>query len=115
MTEGEKQQGQSKADSEEEDHRRCSVRFPRHPESAALDFGRPPLDGAEPGVAEVIVGEAPGSNRLANSVAIVRSGRIPDRHDVLDPDRVAFVNANVNDAFPRKMRSEPSAWWTRGR
>src|SRR5659263_729259 len=92
MTEGEKPHGQSKDDSEEEGPRHSSIRFPQHPALATFDFGRSPLDGAEAGVAEEVVGEAPGSNRLVRSGDIGRE-RIPARHDVLDPEPVAFVNA----------------------
>src|SRR5512141_2298831 len=92
MTEGEKQHGQSEDDSEEEGHRHCSIRFSRHPALARFYFRGSPLDGAEPGVAEEVVGDAPGSNRLVRS-GDIGSGRIPLRVDVLDPEPVAFVNA----------------------
>src|SRR5450759_3504517 len=92
MTEGEKQHDQPKTDSEEDGHLQVSIPFPRHPVSARLYFGRPPFDGAEPRVAEEVVGDAPGSNGLVTCGDKGR-GRIPARHDVLDPEPVAFVNA----------------------
>ena len=99
MTGGGKPHGQYKTDPEEDGHCHCSIRFPPHPGLPTFHFGRPPLDGAEPGVAEEVVGEAPGSNRLVPSGGIGRE-RIPARHDVLDPERVAFVNAHGERRVP---------------
>src|SRR3990172_10302608 len=99
MTEGEKPHGQYKTGSEVDGPRRCSIRFPQHPALPTLDYGRPPLDGAEPGVAEEVVGDAPGSNRLV-TIGDIGRGRIPDRLDVLDPERVAFVNAHGERRVP---------------
>src|SRR3990172_1973636 len=71
----------------------------RNPFLPPPDYGRPPLDGAEPGVAEEVVGDAPGSNRLV-TIGDIGRGRIPDRLDVLDPERVAFVNAHGERRVP---------------
>src|SRR3989304_2752136 len=99
MTQGGEPHGQYKPGSEEDGFRRYSLRFPQHPALMTLDFGRPPLDGAEPGVAEEVVGDAPGSNRLVAFGDNVR-GRIPARHDVLDPEPVAFVHAHGERRIP---------------
>src|SRR5512141_2916897 len=106
MTEGEKQHGHSENDSEEEGHRHESIRFSRHPALARLYFSRSPLDGAEPRVAEEVVGDAPGSNRLVRS-GDIGSGRIPLRVDVLDPEPVAFVNAYGERRVPAEDTLPP--------
>src|SRR5512143_3086930 len=98
MTEGEKQHGQPEDDSEEEGHRHYSG-FSRHPALARYYFRGSPLDGAEPGVADEVVGDAPGSNRMVRS-GDIGSGRIPLRVEVLDPEPVAFVNAHDERRVP---------------
>src|SRR5512143_1234863 len=96
MTEGEKQHGQSEDDSEEGCFHHEILRFPRHPELARLYFSGSPLDGAEPGVAKEVVDECPGSDPLVT----FGDGGVPARHDVLYPERVAFVNAHGERCGP---------------
>src|SRR5512141_847832 len=98
MAEGEKQHGHSEGDSEEEGFHHEYLHFPRHPALTRLDFSRSPFDGAEPGVAEEVVDETPGSNPLVT----FGYGGVPARHDVLYPERVAFVNAHGERCGPAK-------------
>ena len=57
-----------------------------------IGIGIAPLDGTERGVAEEVVEDADGSQRLV-LVGDVRVVRIPMRRDVLDRDGVAAVHA----------------------